>query len=112
MNGQEFAGRVQLRRRRDLPWRAGRGRGRWRLVAILHAGVVVGTHVQRLRADQAPRARVKRKARDATMGPDRDPAGQPRRPGHLRRDNLPGPGAFANAQGRSRRKNSAIGYVS
>jgi transposase InsO family protein len=40
------------------------------LVDILHAGVVVATHVQRLRADQAdrvPRARVRR-ARDATAG--------------------------------------------
>jgi len=41
------------------------------LVDILHAGVVVATHVQRLRddqADRAPRARVARKARDATAG--------------------------------------------
>jgi transposase InsO family protein len=41
------------------------------LVDILHAGVVVATHVQRLRDDQAdrkPRARVARRARDATAG--------------------------------------------
>ena len=41
------------------------------LVDILHAGVVVATHAQRLRADQsdrAPRARVARKSRDATKG--------------------------------------------
>ena len=38
---------------------------------ILHAGVVVATHAQRLREDQAdrtPRARVARRARDATAG--------------------------------------------
>jgi transposase InsO family protein len=41
------------------------------LVDIWHAGVVVATHAQRLRADQAgraPRARVVRRARDATAG--------------------------------------------
>jgi hypothetical protein len=41
------------------------------LVDILHAGVVVATHAQRLRADQAgraPRARTARKTRDATAG--------------------------------------------
>ncbi len=41
------------------------------LVDILHAGVVVATHAQRFRADQAdrsPRARVSRRARDATSG--------------------------------------------
>jgi transposase InsO family protein len=41
------------------------------LVDILHAGVVVATHAQRLRAgqaDRAPRARVARKQRDATAG--------------------------------------------
>jgi hypothetical protein len=41
------------------------------LVDILHAGMVVATHVQRLRGDQAdraPRARVARKTRDATAG--------------------------------------------
>jgi transposase InsO family protein len=41
------------------------------LVDILHAGVVVATHAQRLREDQAgraPRMRVSRKARDATAG--------------------------------------------
>jgi transposase InsO family protein len=41
------------------------------LVDILHAGVVVATHAQRLRADQAdrvPRMRVSRRARDATAG--------------------------------------------
>jgi transposase InsO family protein len=41
------------------------------LVDILHAGVVIATHAQRLRADQAdraPRARVARRARDATAG--------------------------------------------
>jgi transposase InsO family protein len=41
------------------------------LVDILHAGVVVATHAQRLREDQAhrkPRAPVARRARDATAG--------------------------------------------
>jgi transposase InsO family protein len=41
------------------------------LVDILHAGVVVATHVQRLREDQAgraPRAPVQRRVRDATTG--------------------------------------------
>jgi transposase InsO family protein len=41
------------------------------LVDILHAGVVVATHVQRFRedhADRVPRARVARKTRDATAG--------------------------------------------
>ena len=41
------------------------------LVNILHAGVVVATHAQRLREDhagRAPRARVARRARDATAG--------------------------------------------
>ncbi len=41
------------------------------LVDISHAGVVVATHAQRLREDQAgrvPRARVARRARDATKG--------------------------------------------
>ena len=41
------------------------------LVDILHAGVVVATHAQRLRQDQvdrAPRARISRRARDATTG--------------------------------------------
>jgi transposase InsO family protein len=41
------------------------------LVDILHAGVVVATHAQRLRADQAdraPRARISRRARDVTAG--------------------------------------------
>jgi transposase InsO family protein len=41
------------------------------LVDIVHAGVVVATHAQRLRPDQAgraPRARVVRRARDATAG--------------------------------------------
>jgi integrase-like protein/Mu transposase-like protein len=41
------------------------------LVEILHAGVLVATHAQRLRddqADRAPRAPVARRARDATAG--------------------------------------------
>jgi hypothetical protein len=41
------------------------------LVDILHAGVVVATHAQRFREDQAdrkPRARIARQARDATKG--------------------------------------------
>jgi len=41
------------------------------LVDILHTGVVVATHAQRLRedqADRAPRAPVARRARDATAG--------------------------------------------
>jgi Integrase core domain len=41
------------------------------LVDILHAGVVIATHAQRMREDQAdrlPRAPVARRARDATAG--------------------------------------------
>jgi len=41
------------------------------LVDVLHAGVVVATHAQRIRedqADRAPRAPVARRARDATTG--------------------------------------------
>jgi hypothetical protein len=41
------------------------------LADILHAGVVVATHAQRMREDQAdrlPRAPVARRARDATAG--------------------------------------------
>jgi hypothetical protein len=41
------------------------------LVDIIHAGVVIATHAQRFRpdqADRAPRARVSRRARDATAG--------------------------------------------
>ena len=41
------------------------------LVDILHAGIVVATHAQRIREDQAsrlPRAQVARRARDATAG--------------------------------------------
>jgi hypothetical protein len=41
------------------------------LVDIWHAGVVVATHAQRLRPDQAgwmPRTRIFRRARDATAG--------------------------------------------
>jgi hypothetical protein len=41
------------------------------LVDILHAGVVVATHAQRMRDDQAdrlPRAATARRARDATAG--------------------------------------------
>jgi hypothetical protein len=41
------------------------------LVDIVHAGVVIATHAQRFRqdqADRAPRARVSRRARDATAG--------------------------------------------
>ena len=41
------------------------------LADILHAGVVVATHAQRLRedqADRAPRMQVSRRARDATTG--------------------------------------------
>ena len=41
------------------------------LVDILHAGVVIATHAQRFRedqADRAPRARITRRARDATAG--------------------------------------------
>ena len=39
---------------------------------ILHAGVVIATHAQRFRedqADRAPRVQVARRARDATAGP-------------------------------------------
>lgn len=41
------------------------------LVEVLHAGVLVATHAQRLKpdqADRAPRAPVQRRARDATTG--------------------------------------------
>jgi hypothetical protein len=41
------------------------------LVEILHAGVVIATHAQRFRedqADRAPRMQVARRARDATAG--------------------------------------------
>lgn len=41
------------------------------LVEVLHAGVLVATHVQRLKpdqADRAPRATVQQRARDATTG--------------------------------------------
>jgi len=124
------------------------------LVDILHAGVVVATHVQRLRADQAdraPRARVTRKTRDATAGltvrrlaghdGEVTFAGTTYRAGRMwarsfidvtivagsvqlsrdgkvirvhpiRHDRSRELGAFANPQGRARRKNSAIGYVS
>jgi transposase InsO family protein len=124
------------------------------LVDILHAGVVVATHAQRLRADQAgrsPRARVSRRARDATKGltvtrlANADGtitfAGTEYRAGRswartfidvaivagsvqlskdgkiirlhpIRHDRTRELGAFANPQGRARRKNSAIGYVS
>ncbi len=123
------------------------------LVDILHAGVVVATHAQRLRpgqADRAPRARVARKARDATAGltvtrlANGDGtvtfAGTEYRAGRMwartfidvsivagsvqlskdgkvirvhpiRHDRSRELGAFANPQGRARRKNSAIGYV-
>jgi transposase InsO family protein len=123
------------------------------LVDILHAGVVVATHAQRLRADQAgraPRARVSRRARDATAGlavtrlANGDGtitfAGTTYRAGRswarsfidvtivagsvqlskdgkvirihpIRHDRTRELGAFANPQGRARRKNSAIGYV-
>jgi transposase InsO family protein len=124
------------------------------LVDILHAGVVVATHVQRLRAGQAgrtPRARVARRTRDATKGltvtrlANHDGqvtfAGTTYRAGRMwarafidvtivagsvqlskdgkvirvhpiRHDRSRELGAFANPQGRARRKNSAIGYVS
>ena len=123
------------------------------LVDILHAGVVVATHAQRLRADQAdraPRARIARKTRDATAGltvtrlANHDGqvtfAGTTYRAGRswarsfidvtivagsvqlsrdgkvirvhpIRHDRSRELGAFANPQGRARRKNSAIGYV-
>jgi hypothetical protein len=123
------------------------------LVDILHAGVVVATHAQRLRADQAdraPRAAGQRRARDATAGLTvtrlADAAGvvsfagtpysagrrwarqpvdvsivagsvQLSRDGKLirvhpiRHDRSRELGAFANPQGRPRRKNSAIGNV-
>jgi transposase InsO family protein len=123
------------------------------LVDILHAGVVVATHAQRFRADQAdraPRARIARKTRDATAGltvrrlASHDGqvtfAGTTYRAGRswarsfidvtivagsvqlskdgkvirvhpIRHDRSRELGAFANPQGRARRKNSAIGYV-
>jgi transposase InsO family protein len=123
------------------------------LVDIVHAGVVVATHAQRLRpdqADRAPRARVARKTRDATQGltvtrlANGDGAitfaGTDYRAGRMwarafidvtivagsvqlskdgkvirvhpiRHDRSRELGAFANPQGRARRKNSAIGYV-
>ncbi len=123
------------------------------LVDILHAGVVVATHAQRLRADQAdraPRARVSRRARDATAGltvtrlanntgvitfagktyaagrrwahTSIDVAivagsvqlskdGKVIRIHPIRHDRAKELGAFANPQGRPRRKNSATGNV-
>jgi hypothetical protein len=123
------------------------------LVDILHAGTVVATCAQRLRADQAgrkPRARVARRARDATAGLTvtrlADGAGvvcfagtnyacgrmwarqaidvtivagsvQLSRDGKvirihpIRHDRSRELGAFANPQGRPRRKNSATGNV-
>jgi hypothetical protein len=123
------------------------------LAGILHAGVVVATHAQRLRpdqADRAPRARVARRARDATKGltvtrlADGDGtitfAGTDYRAGRMRarqfidvtivagsvqlsrdgkvirvhpirHDRTRELGAFANPQGRTRRKNSAIGLT-
>jgi len=123
------------------------------LVDIWHAGVVVATHAQRLRDDQAdrkPRARVARRARDATAGLTvtrlADGAGvvsfaatpyacgrrwarqavdvtivagsvQLSKDGKvirvhpIRHDRSRELGAFANPQGRPRRKNSATGNV-
>jgi len=123
------------------------------LADIPHAGVVVATHAQRLRqdqADRAPRARVSRRARDATTGltvtrlanntgvitlaGQTYPAGRRRArtsidvttvagsvqlsedgkviPVHpIRHDRSKELGAFANPQGRPRRKNSAAGNV-
>jgi len=63
------------------------------LVDILHAGVVIATHAQRFRedqADRAPRARITRRARDATVGLTVTPAGQRQRRDQLRRHRLPG----------------------
>jgi transposase InsO family protein len=123
------------------------------LVDILHAGVLVATHAQRLRAgqsDRAPRARVARRARDATTGLTvtrlangigtvtfagttytagrrwaRTPIdvtivagsvqlskdGKVIRIHPIRHDRAKELGAFANPQGRPRRKNSATGNV-
>ena len=123
------------------------------LVDILHAGVVVATCAQRFRGDQAdrkPRARVARRARDATKGltvtrladgagtvcfagtnyaAGRRWARQPLdvtivagsvqlskdgkviRVHPIRHDRSRELGAFANPQGRPRRKNSATGNV-
>jgi len=60
------------------------------LVEVLHAGVLVATHAQRLKPDQldrAPRAPVARRARDATT-PDGDAVGRQQRRGELRRRGL------------------------
>ena len=123
------------------------------LVDILHAGVVIATHAQRLRADQAdrvPRMRASRRARDATAGltvtrlangdgtvtfagseyracrswarafidvtivagsVQLSKDGKVIRVHPIRHDRSRELGAFANPQGRARRKNSAIGYV-
>ena len=123
------------------------------LVDIVHHGVVVATHAQRLRADQAdrsPRAPAARRARDATAGltvtrladgsgnvsfagtsygAGRRWARQPidvtivagsvqlSRDGKvirvhpIRHDRSRELGAFANPQGRPRRKNSALGNI-
>jgi len=123
------------------------------LVDILHAGVAVATCAQRFRGDQAdrkPRARVARRARDATKGltvtrladgagtvcfagtnyaAGRRWARQPLdvtivagsvqlskdgkviRVHPIRHDRSRELGAFANPQGRPRRKNSATGNV-
>ena len=123
------------------------------LVDILHAGVVVATCAQRLREDQAgrkPRARVARRARDATAGltvtrladaagvvcfagtnyacgrmwarqaidvtivagsVELSKDGKVIRIHPIRHDRSRELGAFANPQGRPRRKNSATGNV-
>jgi Integrase core domain len=123
------------------------------LAGILHAGVAIATHAQRFRGDQAdrkPRARVSRRAKDATAGLTvtrlADGAGvvsfaatpyacgrrwartaidvtivagsvQLSKDGKvirvhpIRHDRSRELGAFANPQGRPRRKNSATGNV-
>jgi transposase InsO family protein len=107
------------------------------LVDIWHAGVVVATHAQRLREDQAdrkPRARVANNTGVVTFADKTYPAG--RRWAHtpidvtivagsvqlskdgqvirvhpIRHDRAKELGAFANPKGRPRRKNSATGNV-
>jgi hypothetical protein len=59
------------------------------LVDVLHAGVVVATHAQRMRDDQAdrlPRSPVARRARDATAGLTVTRLADAARGGQLRRD--------------------------
>jgi hypothetical protein len=68
---QDLPGRVLLPRRATYAGEPVEVVASGGLVDILHAGVVIATHAQRFRedqADRAPRAPVARRARDATAG--------------------------------------------